>query len=60
MCKQEGGNTEPWEVPRLARLSISPFTIQKQWTGSEESERMGHSIVTHMFRDVVIKTHYFV
>lgn len=41
MCKQEGGDTEPWEVLRLAHLSISQFTIQKQWTGSEESEWMG-------------------
>lgn len=41
MCKQEGGNTEPWEVRGLALLVMNEFTIQKQRTGSEESEWMG-------------------
>lgn len=40
MCKQEGGNTESWEVLGLALLVMNEFTIPKQQTGSEESEWM--------------------
>jgi hypothetical protein len=59
VCKHKGGNTEPWEVPRLACLVISEFTIQKQCTRSEETG-WECSIMIHMFRDVIIKNYYFV
>lgn len=60
MCKQEGGNTEPWEVLGLAWLVINEFTITNNGQEVRKVNGWEHSIMTPMCRDVMIETYYFV